>query len=228
MGRILKVEDADEVARRHKAWGFELTTLHVGTGLETDADIDALVGAVLEAQARHGYPLYIETHRATVTQDMRRTLDLIDRFPTIRFNADLSHWYTGHEMTYGDIAAKFDALQPVFDRVRYMHGRIGDSSNAQTSIHDAEGRERPQVAHFRDMWTRCMDGFLRTSDETDCMMFAPELLPATAEFGGQIYTLNYARLSPDGREETDRWTEALGLCAIAAECYAAAELKGTR
>jgi hypothetical protein len=143
--------------------------------LETDKECDVLVGAVLEASARHSYPLYIETHRATITQDMRRTIDLVARFPEIRFNADLSHYYCGHEMSYGDIDAKFKFLAPVFERVRSMHGRISDACQAQANI--VEDDDRPFVAHFKEMWRRCFKAFKASTDHNGYLPFAIELLP---------------------------------------------------
>ena len=156
MGRVLQPEDAESIAAQHKVLGCDATTLHVGTGLETDAEIDRLIAAVIEASAKHDYPLYVETHRATVTQDIRRTVDIVARFPDVRFNADLSHYYCGHEMPYGDVAAKLAFLEPVFARTRFMHGRIADAGAAQATVTEAD--ERPFVTHFRAMWRRCFAG----------------------------------------------------------------------
>lgn len=213
--------ELDAIAARHRAWGMDATTLHCGTGLEGDAELDAYAAALLEAAARHGQPMLLELHRATITQDARRTLDLTERFPELRFNADLSHWYTGHEMTYGDFAAKLDRLAPVLSRVRFVHGRVGDSCAMQRSA-GAPGAEPEYVAHFRAMWTRCFAGFLRDARAGDVTVFAPELPPAAIVVDGEVRRLNYALLLPDGSEELDRWAEALRLCAIAAECFAAA------
>lgn len=220
MGRVDKPEDANTVARAHKEAGIPVTTLHVGHGLETDAEIDRLIGAVLEASDRHGHPLFVETHRATVTQDLRRTLDLVERFPEIRFNADMSQWYTGHEMTYGDIGARFDALAPVFERARYMHGRIGTVGTAQMPLEGA-GDDRPFVEHFREMWRRCMSGFLKTAGPGEILPFAPELMPYSLHVGGQEVFVYYARLvdGPHGpTEESDRWVQAQYLWDIARDC----------
>lgn len=220
--RVLDPRDIDELASRHKGWGFVGTSLHLGIGLEADDDLNRYADSVLNAIQRHNYPLFVETHRGTITQDARRTIDLVSRFPDLRFNADLSHWYTGQEMVYGDLSARLDALKAVFDRVRYVHGRVGDSCCMQTSIYDNIGRERPQVAHFRDMWTRCFRGFLSDPSADRHIVFATELLPNAVPFAGQIYQINYARLLPDGNEETDRWIESITLCEIAFECFNAA------
>lgn len=220
MGRVDAPEDAYRIASEHSEAGFQVTTLHVGTGLESDAEIDRLVAAVIEASTRTDYPMFIETHRATVTQDIRRTLDLIKRFPEIRFNADLSHWYTGHEMTYGDITAKFDVMQPVFERVRYMHGRIGTPCCAQVAVNGADD-DRAFVDHFREMWRRCMHGFRTTAAPGEVLPFAPELLPYSLDFGGSEHFLYYARhLRDDAAEESDRWQQASVLFEIAAQCWA--------
>jgi len=141
MARISQPSEAMTIANQHSEWGFVASTWHVGTGFETDGELYALIGALLNAVAKTGMPIFIETHRATITQDIRRTLDLIERFPNLRFNADLSHWYTGLEMPYGDFEAKLDLLEPVFERVGFMHGRIGHSSTMQLPL--AEARRHP-------------------------------------------------------------------------------------
>lgn len=221
MGRVLEPRHAEKIAAKHKAWGYVATTLHVGDGFESDAEMDRLADAVLEAADAHAYPLYVETHRATMTQDMRRTLDLVERRPGLRFNADLSHWYTGHEMLYGDFGAKLDRLSPVFERVRYLHGRIGNTCAMQAPLQGDDG-EPDYVGHFREMWRRCFEGFLRTASSSERVIFAPELLADWMAVGDRRHPLNYARLLPGGEEETDRWTEALRLLEIAREAFAAA------
>lgn len=223
-GRIDRPADAAKLAREHKDAGCDCSTVHVGSGLESDAEIDRLISSIIEASETFDYPIYVETHRATVTQDMRRTVDLVSRLPEIRFNGDFSHWYTGQEMTYGNFEAKLDFIAPVLERVRFMHGRIGNSSCMQVDIGD--GANRPHVDHFRMFWTRAMAGFLKTAKPGDYLCFAPELLPAHIDVGAHRIVMNYARLfpGPDGelREEGDRWQQAGVLTKIARECWKAA------
>jgi len=210
-------------ARRWADAGYACSTLLLGTGMEDDSEAARLIEEVLEASTTAGIPIYVETHRATVTQDVWRTLRFVERFPEVRFNGDFSHWYTGHDLATGDFAAKLDLLAPVLERVRYLHGRIGTAGCIQVDVGDGEADGRPHVGHFRALWTRAFAGFIATAHLDPVPVprleigFAPELL--AAEFG-------YARLvpGPDGApvEEGDRWTQSLVLGRIASECFAAA------
>ncbi|MFM7063368.1 MAG: sugar phosphate isomerase/epimerase family protein [Actinomycetes bacterium] len=212
-----------EQARRWADLGFVCCTVLLGTGLEDDAAADRLVDEVLTAAAASGVPLYVETHRGTVTQDIWRTLRLVERHPDLRFNADLSHWYTGHELGLHDMATTADLLAPVLDRVRYFHGRIGTSGSIQVDVGDGDPVEHPSVAHFCLLWTRAMAGFVAGAADdpvppADLQVgFAPELLPAE---------VGYAQLvpGPDGMpvEAGDRWAQARVLTDLAARCFEAA------
>jgi hypothetical protein len=195
----------------------------LGTGLEDDVAADILIEEVLNASAMAGIPLYVETHRATLTQDMWRTVQLVERFPDLRFNGDFSHWYTGQDMAANGFEATLEFLAPVLDRVRYMHGRIGTSGCIQIDVGDGQAQDQPHLEHFRSLWTRSFEGFIRTVAQDVVppprleIGFAPELLPPE---------VGYARLVPDPdgglREEGDRWEQAQVLTQIASECFEAA------
>ncbi|HEV7386173.1 MAG TPA: hypothetical protein VGN89_14925 [Phenylobacterium sp.] len=186
--------------------------MHLGTGFETDEEAIRLAEAVVAASVAEAFPVYVETHRATVTQDMKRTLDLVARVPEVRFNGDFSHWYTGQEMTYGDLDAKLERLKPVTDRTRFLHGRVSSPGCIQIGVRD--GTQDAHLDVFRRFWTRSFKGFLESAKSGDVFGFYPELLPPS---------FHYARLvpGPDGelREETDRWEEALALVAVARACW---------
>lgn len=219
LGRINLPAEADALVARRAARRDLCLTVHVGWGWESDAEIDALVRAILDAQQRHQLPVYIETHRATITQDQWRTVELTKRFPEVRFNLDLSHYYCGQEMVYGDWARKVDFLQPVFDRTRFIHGRIAAPGWMQAPIEAIDQKPAlahgaDYLAHFREMWTRAMQAFRANAAPGDTLIFAPELLRA------DIY---YARKFPtaDGTpvEETDRYAQALLYRDLARACW---------
>lgn len=223
MARATQPQLIDEIARAHRGEGLALTNFHIGTGFETDSEMDALAGALLDAQARHGHTLLVETHRATATQDIWRTLQWIERFPELRFTADLSHWYTGHELTYGgEFEERSSRLAPVMDRVRAFHGRIGNSGGMQTPLN----RPGHYVDHYRRLWTAACEGFLRHAAHKDTLSFAPELLPMSV--GDPPLWLNYQQAThpvaddPWHGEPCDRFADAEWLWQFAVECFSAA------
>lgn len=208
MGRLLAPIDALPLARRHADAGLDFTTLHVGTGFESDDAMARLAEAVLEASAISGHALHIETHRATMTQDIRRTLDLIARFPQLAFTLDFSHWYTGHEMTYGgEFAARLVWCDPVFARVASVQWRIGTTGAIQRPLD-------PQTAHYADH-VGAFDRLLRVRCASPAppplLSVAPELLPATMGEGTDARPINYAETP----EVSDRFAEAQALVALA-------------
>ncbi len=213
--RINKVGDLDPLMPVWKSNSYNCATIHLGWGMETDAEIDTLVKYVLETSVKFDFPIYIETHRATITQDLFRTVELVKRFPEVRFNGDFSHWYTGQEMVYGGIENKWDFIQPVFDRVRFIHGRIGNPGCIQVDVKD---KNAGYVQHFKAMWKQSFLGFLKSAKPGDYICFTIELLKAEIFYERTIY-------NNDGHEieEGDRWQQALLYKDIVEECWEVAQ-----
>lgn len=209
-GRINLPNEASPFAERMAGDGYECATLHVGWGLENDDEAGRLIESVLNAAQRQRIPLFIETHRATIFQDMWRTVEFIRRFPELRINGDFSHWYTGQEMVYGGFEKKLAFIEPVLERVGFMHGRIGNPGCMQVRVDPAA----TYVGHFRQLWTAAFRHFLRRSKPDEAIYFAPELLAP------DIY---YARTFSDrdgtAVEESDRWEQSLVLMGMAEECF---------
>lgn len=210
--RVNKVGDLETLLPVWKDLNYDCATVHLGWGIESDYETDKLVTYILEASVKTGIPIYIETHRATITQDMFRTVELIKRFPEIRFNGDFSHWYTGQEMVYGGIESKWDFIAPVFDRVRFMHGRIGNPGSIQVAV-DLEEKQS-FVEHFKEMWTRSFVGFLKSAKAGDFICFAVELLQADIFYARTFKNEHHIEI-----EESDRWQQALLYKNIVEECW---------
>lgn len=219
LDRINRPDEVEDTFKRHKDLGDSCITLHLAWGIEDDHEMDALVAAVLDASHRHNLPAFVETHRATLTQDMWRTVQLLKRHPALLLNADYSHYYCGQEMVYGGIGMKLDFMAPIFDRTGFMHGRIAAPGFMQAPIDDLNEKPRQAtgndyLADFKTMWTLAMAGFLRHAGPGDVLIFAPELL--TSRF-------YYARVFPDAsgslREESDRYAQALLCRDLARLCF---------
>ena len=229
LGRVNEPAEALPLARRHADLGDLCLTLHVGWGIEDDDAVFRLVDSVQKASEKTGLPIFIETHRATITQDMWRTVQIVKRFPEVLFNGDFSHYYCGQEMVYGGadmqsgVAVKMEFMAPVFDRIGFMHGRIAGPGAMQMPIDDTSSRPAAAdgiidyFADFRTMWTRAMKGFIQNAGPGDVLVFAPEILPRS---------YYYARTHRDPQgifvEESDRYAQALLYRQVALDCFRAA------
>ena len=230
LGRVNTPAEALPLARQHADLGDICLTLHVGWGIEDDEEVFRLVEAILAASESTKLPIFIETHRATITQDMWRTVQIVKRFPEVLFNGDFSHYYCGQEMVYGGadmmsgVPVKMEFMAPVFDRIGFMHGRIASPGAMQMPIDDTTKRPATATgiadyfADFRSMWIRAMRGFLANADCGDVLVFAPEILAPT---------YYYARVFRDSTghfvEESDRYAQALLYRRVALEAFAAAQ-----
>ncbi|MDQ8179378.1 hypothetical protein [Pelagicoccus sp. SDUM812005] len=214
--RVNHPTEIKPLVEKHLAEGQLATTLHCGWGMEDDHQVDAYATAVLETSREFNYPLFIETHRATITQDNWRTVQLVKRFPELRFNGDFSHWYAGLEMVNGHWDEKVDFIRPVLERVGFMHGRIATPGAIQAPV--TGELESTYVQHFRELWRLCFEGFLKRAGPGDFLVFAPELLwPA-------IYYAPTLRNESGGVSEIgDRWEDALLIRDIALEEFAQAQ-----
>lgn len=225
LDRINAADDADRIAAKHAARGDQCITIHVGWGIEDDDEVFRLTEAILNASERHRLPIFIETHRATMTQDIWRTVQLTRKFPEIRFNGDFSHYYCGQELVYGDWESKLLFMEPIFARVGFLHGRIASPGCMQVPI-ETDLTARPVQAHgahnyldhFKELWTRAMCGFLGAAGRGSVLIFAPELLSPA------IY---YARMFPNESghlvEESDRYRQAMLLKDLARSCFSEAQ-----
>jgi hypothetical protein len=225
LDRINIPAQADGIVAKHHARGDNCLTVHAGWGLEEDKEVSRLVDSILTASDRHGLPVFLETHRATITQDIWRTVQIAKEFPEVRFNGDFSHYYCGQELPYGDWATKLSFMDPIFTRIGFLHGRVSSSGCMQVPI-GTDLASRPAqchgivnyLDHFKELWVCAMLGFLRTAIRGDVLIFAPELLAGTHY---------YARLFPDASgqlvEEVDRYCEALLYQELARTCFAEAQ-----
>lgn len=226
LGRVNVPEDANCLAAAHADRGDLCLTLHVGWGIEDDDEAFRLVEAVLNSSEKHEIPMFVETHRATITQDLWRTVQITRRFPEVRFNGDFSHYYCGQELVYGDWCTKRDFMQPIFDRIGCIHGRIASPGCMQVPVDPDLSAHPPAstgavdyVQHFRELWMRGMSAFLSQACPGDILIFAPELLTSSKFYARQF------RLAADVLvEETDRYEQALLHKELAIECFDQAKL----
>jgi hypothetical protein len=64
---IAEADKAAAIVAGFKQRGFEALSVTVGTGLEKADEAARLLQAMLDAAAVHDFPVYVETHRSTIT-----------------------------------------------------------------------------------------------------------------------------------------------------------------
>jgi hypothetical protein len=174
-------------------------------------DLGSLAGTVHRWQAQAaaaGVEIQLETHRGTMTNDLRTTVALLGHLdPAVSLAADLSHYVCGCELPDQPTPEIESLMDAILSRSVSMQGRVATRCEVQIPL--GHVRYQHWVARFRDWWTR---GF--------ASMAARGL--ADPMFCAELGTTPYAPTSPDGRELSDRWAEALVLRDWARECYDAA------
>ena len=115
-------------------------------------------------------------------------------------------------------------MQPIFDRVGFIHARIASPGCIQVPI-GSDINARPLQAHgvvdylnhFKQLWTAAMSGFLSKAGPGDILPFAPELLPGT-HYYARLFSNDAGTLE----EESDRYGQALLYREIALDSFASA------
>jgi sugar phosphate isomerase/epimerase len=195
-----------DAAKRH---GAMLVNAHVGTPHLSASDAAELVNRMIEGASSRGVRLLFETHRGRITQDLYRTLDLLQAVPEMRLTLDVSHYIVCEEKP-GPVPELMPLLSQLFERTEMIHGRVSNGEQIQVDVGDGTG-ELPQ--RYRDFWCEAMRAWRLRSAPGSALVFTPELGPPT-----------YAMTDLAGRELSNRWEQSLVLRRLAEEAWKASAL----
>ena len=208
----LALPDSVDALQPALDWGVEfgLHHLNVQPDIRT-ANLSEAVAA-LEGWRRLAeqvpFPVYIETHRGRLTNDLLFTLELLRACPWLELTADLSHYVVGSEIVL-PVSAQFEsAIQRVLAQAGAFHGRVGTSEQVQVDL--SFPQHAPWVAQFSRWW---QEGFRlwrsRAADD------------ATLSFLCELGPRPYAVTGPDNLDLSDRWADSLHLQQLARTLWAA-------
>ncbi|MCX5569567.1 sugar phosphate isomerase/epimerase family protein [Kaistia nematophila] len=142
-------------------------------------------------------PVYVETHRGRITNDLLVTLDILDAMPELRLLADLSHFMVGREFPEVPVPKEMDEqIRQVLDHSWAAHGRVASPEQVQVEISFAHNK--PYLDQFLAWWGYLFESWSRRAGPNDTISFTCELGPKP-----------YAISGPDGFDQSDRWAEAL-------------------
>jgi hypothetical protein len=204
-----RVSTPDELARhmeRAAALGANHLNVQIGL-LEADParGID-LMGSFLAVSRSSPLPVFYETHRGRLTNDLRFTTALLDALPDLALTGDLSHFVVTHSMPLPVGPQNEAAIAQVLERCHAFHGRVAGGHQVQLALHGAW--QQPWVAQFAAWWEAGFRGWLARRGSDAHLTFLCELGPP-----------DYAITDTRGMELSDRWAEALELKAMARDLF---------
>jgi hypothetical protein len=156
--------------------------------------------------AQDGIELQLETHRNTVTNDLRFTCLLLEELDeSIELAADLSHYVCAHEIPEQP-DPEYDApIATVLARSGSLQGRI--ATRAQIQVPLEHPMALPWVPRFQHWWTTGFASLRRRHPDRP------------ARFVTELGTTPYAITDAAGIQLSDRWEESTTLMRWAAEAF---------
>jgi hypothetical protein len=166
-----------------------------------DSALELLSG--IDALSRQaGIPVYIETHRGTITQDLIRTRQFLETLPMLGLTIDYSHYVLAGELHTVSPEAE-QMLQSLLPNASSIHTRI--SNGEQIQIDPGEAGGHPMLPHFARWWESAMrhwrNGPRRPNDT----------FPVVIELGPPSYAITFDTSGSDPSEISDRWLQSLYL-----------------
>lgn len=172
------------------------------------ADMVPVIEGWLRVAEQEHMPIQFETHRNCITNDLFTTVQLLDAVPEMRLAADLSHYVVDREMPCPPTPALQALMTRVLERSDSFQGRVAARGQIQLPLNFRQHAK--WVALFRDWWRQGFAAWQsRHAGQSAELVFLSELGPP-----------DYALTDAQGRELSDRWSEALLLKRWAQEIWA--------
>jgi hypothetical protein len=190
------------IAQAAYDWRVSFLNAQVYDSFTDDAAAVAKLEALYELCDRLGVPLFIETHRGMITQDLIRTVAYTRQVPRARFTLDASHYVVAGEITRPDQAPRFDELlSEIIARAASIHARVSNGEQVQVDIGDGSAEvSRPFVRWWASAYRQWR------------AMAAPgDIFPFVCELGPRPYSVAApaGTAMPAGSELSDRRGQAL-------------------
>lgn len=202
-------QDLASVAMQAKEFGALYINAQVMDSFVIGAKAESLLKELVDEAKAHAIPLYVETHRGRVTQDLHRTIDYVNAIPDLRLTIDLSHYVVAGEMT-----GNLEQVDPYFDvllkRTSSLHARVSNGEQIQIDI--GPNGEHPMVPHFLRWWTSGLTYWIKQARPGDSLPVLPELGPPDYAITKHPHLRAHEEIS-------NRWNQALLLKKLLQEAW---------
>ncbi|WP_237163529.1 sugar phosphate isomerase/epimerase [Paenibacillus sp. BIHB 4019] len=183
--------------------GISFINAQVMTPFVTGTEAESLLGAIKKLSRQAGIPVYVETHRGTITQDLIRTARYVRNLGQLDLTIDFSHYVLAGEMRSVRPEAE-ELLQELLVHTSSIHARVSNGEQIQIGMEHEEAKA--MLPLFERWWRKGMEQWLLRSQTGDSFPFVCELGPPpyamtchTGEDRGEGTTV----------ELSDRWRESL-------------------
>lgn len=194
--------DVEQVAD-YLDWGHKYGLHHLNLQLNmrprTLGEALTIIDRLTALSSQADFPVYVETHRGRLTNDLLFMLDILDERPELKLLADLSHYVVAREVELPVSPETDQQIERILQHAWAFHGRVAGAGQVQLPL--SFPQHQPYLDLFTTWWQRGFTSWRQRAGENDTLTFVTEL-------GPQPY---YAIPGADGRDLTDRWEEALML-----------------
>lgn len=196
-GQVL-AHDADQlahwIAEAHRQGAHHLNVQIAGPVAHL-SDALALVDSLVAVAKDAPLPVWFETHRGRLTNDLLFTLRILEARPDLPLTCDLSHYPVAGEMELPLRPDQLAAIERILANARNFHGRVSTTHQVQVAFDSPQ--HRGWLDQHMAWWRRGFELWLERAGSDDALPFMCELGPPP-----------YAITAPDGAELSNRWDEA--------------------
>lgn len=207
-------EDFSEFLRQANEFGVSYVNAQVKDAFVVGDQAIARLQGIITAGAKASVPVFVETHRGRITQDLLRTIEYVQALPDLRLTIDLSHYVLAGEMLYPDDRAEA-CFQILLERTSCIHGRISNGQQIQVDI--GPKGEHPMTSRYLEWWKQGMMNWRKEARPGDILPFVCELGPLPYAIGRKGY------LEATQEEISDRWEQSLLVKRLAEETWKSME-----
>lgn len=193
-------ENFDETLQLARTSRARAINVHAATPHISEDEAVQLISGLIEKSGAAKIPLYFETHRGRITQDLFRTAMLAQRVPQMRFTLDVSHYVLAEERP-GPTERLASLLDVILDQTEMIHGRV--SNGQQIQVHTID--KNSEIAeNYRKLWAEAMRRWRLRNKPGSSLIFTPELGPPP-----------YAIVDEKGKELSNRLEQSEAIWELA-------------